>query len=185
MPSLVHYLKMLKVQSINLYINILIIDSDAKSGEDFDDRLIIDEEFDRGHRHYSGMHWLYPNIFHTFNTSVQRSLYTAAKNTLNLKRNDGGGHTSWSAGWEALLYARLGDGDSSFDSIQRILMKYSAPNMLSLHPALMTKAIENTDCKTCFEELNIAQLGPDAAASPQRGMTTITDAKVSLTNLMY
>jgi hypothetical protein len=141
---------------------------------------VIDESFDRGHRHYSGMHWLYPNIFHTTNTSLQRSLYNAAKITLDSKRSDGGGHTSWSAGWEAALYARLGDGESSFQSIQRILMKFSAANMLSLHPALIGKEIANAECITCFQELITPISGADVAASPQRGMTTVTDAKFQL-----
>ena len=35
-------------------------------------------------------------------------LYAAARRTLEWKRNSDGGHTSWSAAWEACLWARLG-----------------------------------------------------------------------------
>ena len=96
--------------------------------------FMINENLDRGHRHFSSMHWLYPNAFvymnmgfksnntnsnsnstydqsfnhNSMNINKNNLLVSAAKNTMAIKKLNNGGHTSWSASWQASLYARLG-----------------------------------------------------------------------------
>ena len=71
-------------------------------------RLEVMEGPDPGHRHFSGMHWLYPNTFVQTRTS-STELMTAARATLDWKRDSGGGHTGWSTAWDACLRARIRD----------------------------------------------------------------------------
>jgi hypothetical protein len=140
--------------------------------------VIIDENMDPGHRHFSGMHWLYPNIFHSgHNTDA---LMNAAITTMSKKRQHSGGHTSWSSGWEGCLWARLRDGEGALVSLVRTIRKFSAPNMLSLHPPLMRSGPEQ--CKTCFmesPESSGRRSGADAMATFGRGLATMDESKAS------
>eukprot|EP00605_Chrysophyceae_sp_TOSAG23-4_P002985 GSChrysophyteH1.ASY1.ANO1.3288.1 assembled CDS len=92
--------------------------SDALTGND------TAIEHDPGHRHWSGMHWLYPGSmlpegFSADDKSDQ--LYIAAVATMRSKAMDGGGHTGWSAAWEASLWARLGHSAASWQALEHIL----------------------------------------------------------------
>eukprot|EP01038_Epipyxis_sp_PR26KG_P011082 gene11082-14877_t len=135
-----------------------------------DDSLyIINQNLDIGHRHYSLMHWLYPNIFLPFsnnnynnnndnnnnnNKNIKNNnnnLKNAALKTMNDKKANHGGHTSWSAVWEGCLFARLGDSEAVLSSISRIFQRFSASNMLSLHPNLV-RGENMDDCYTCYVE---------------------------------
>lgn len=110
----------------------------------------IDEDLDRGHRHFSLLHWLYPGQFlprHQF------ELYKAAQESLLTKRRHAGGHTGWSAVWEATLWARLREGDEAFTSISHVVSKYITTNLLGLHPPLDKQPLE--ECETCFAEPSI------------------------------
>jgi hypothetical protein len=91
----------------------------------------VSENLDLGHRHFSPMHYLFPGIFWpgtgagagaaispsaTASTNVTtkaasavtsgHSIYEAGRMFMRARRENGGGHTSWSAGWEACLWAR-------------------------------------------------------------------------------
>lgn len=141
------------------------------------DAVYIYDSLDPGHRHFSLMHWLYPNTFHFATEGNQRLYVEAAKKTLDHKRLNDGGHTSWSAAWEACLYARLGDGHSSLQAINRILTKFMTANMLSLHPALFP--FEEDTCRTCFRWIHDpSSSGVDEIPSFARGMVTASDSKV-------
>ncbi len=72
------------------------------------------------------------------------------------KRDNQGGHTSWSVTWEACLYARLHDGENLYISLSRIITRFLTPNLLSLHPVLERKEPQN--CGTCFQEVNNMQI---------------------------
>jgi hypothetical protein len=61
---------------------------------------------------------------------------------------------SWSAAWEASLWARLGSPDEFWRSLSRVLADYSAPNLLGLHPALEPSLLGEQGCDTCFSEAN-------------------------------
>jgi hypothetical protein len=162
--------------------------------------VTVTEDVDLGHRHYSAMHWLYPGYFQptASNKESTAGLTEAAKNFMIRRANNNGGHTSWSAVWEASLFARLGDSDHAFNSLLRVLSRFSTANMMSLHPNLAGKpAGKRTDggpqpqlgflneCDTCFEESPESQNRQaisSSAATPAvmngRGMTTMMDDKV-------
>lgn len=117
---------------------------------------IVDENIDAGHRHFSAMHWLYPSPLHhavlgsALDAGTSDGLYEAAANFMMHKKRGGGGHTSWSASWEAALWARLGNAVNAYDSIQRIKSRYVTANLLSIHPPLQDKHTQG--CITCFGE---------------------------------
>jgi len=157
-------------------------------------------DFDVGHRHFSGLHWLYPGTFLPTQRPVTRdsvpgsrragpvtydeSLYQAARRTMREKEKDGGGHTSWSAAWQACLWARLREGDAAWSSLSRILKRYTVGNFLSIHPRLEKSGAE--ECSTCFRDPALVMegmgmlgaRGADAEAIPDRGLVTLDDSKV-------
>ena len=99
----------------------------------------IDEGTDLGHRHFSSLQWLYPGLFIP-NNNKSSDIFKGALQLMIDKVKDGTGHTSWSASWEACLWARLGKGDELYSALKRIIQRYSAHNLLSLHPPLRKKS---------------------------------------------
>jgi hypothetical protein len=79
-----------------------------------------------------------------------QALYRSAFNTLRAKRAHGGGHTGWSAVWEASLWARLRRAEDAYGAIEKFIRTFVAPNLLSLHPPLVPKS--DVECGTCFGE---------------------------------
>jgi hypothetical protein len=147
----------------------------------------IIEDVDAGHRHFSAMHWLYPGIFpptdmqsgSTYSKEITDETIEAGKKYMVVKSLNNGGHTSWSAAWEACIYARLRESDNALKSLIKLLKKYSSPNLLSLHPPLAKRS--TTGCSTCFEEHPLAkrrESGVDAVPIKGRGLSTIDDYKV-------
>lgn len=137
----------------------------------------VSELMDPGHRHFSSLHWFYPNSFHTEGERAGE-LRAAAAATLANKVDHGGGHTSWSAAWEACLWARLQEPRRVMTSLRRLLGHFSAPNLLSLHPPLMHTG--PADCSTCFREDGVfASRGGGAGlvAASGRGLASVDDAK--------
>jgi alpha-L-fucosidase 2 len=115
------------------------------------------------------------------------SLYEGTKAFMIHKANNGGGHTGWSAAWEACLHARLRNPEAAMLSLTRLLLKFSAPNLLALHPPLSRNG--PNDCATCFEEASLSKKrvsGVDSKASKGRGMVTEDDYKFQIDgNLGY
>lgn len=114
------------------------------------------EHADKGHRHFSGMHFLYPNVFAPNFSPSSKSLGTlrrASEDTLQAKRADGGGHAGWSATWEASLWARLGRGDDAWQALKRFIAYYTTPRLLGLHPRLQPQ--NQGACKTCFRDATL------------------------------
>ena len=125
--------------------------------------------FDRGHRHWSSMLWLYPGIFMPFSASEDTDneekrdgngrsdlLHAAARNTLRMKSAAGGGHTGWSALWGSCLHSRTGDSSSAWSLLKRAVQRYTAPNLLGLHPPL-AKLGGADNCETCFFDAALPQ----------------------------
>ena len=124
----------------------------------------IREDVDSQHRHFSSMHWLYPGLFQpssgasvgvgvgVSSATSQSSLWRAANESLTTKHESGSGHTSWSASWEACLWARLGAGDLSWKALTRLSEKYSTVRLMSLHPHLVKRRLGSSKCSTCYEE---------------------------------
>ena len=158
----------------------------------------ISEDLDMGHRHFSALHWLHPGLFQpvgpvanplssiprnggvvaTESAAAVDAMYAGAALFMQERARNGGGHTSWSAAWEACLWARLRDADAVMRALQRLLSRYSAANLLSLHPPLDHG--QNEDCGTCFGEpfyLKDAS-GANFDPAPARGMVTAADHKV-------
>lgn len=71
---------------------------------------------DEQHRHVSHLYGIYPG--NEWSADLQPEMYEAARRTLDI-RGDGG--TGWSLGWKVALWARLGDGDRSFNLIHNLL----------------------------------------------------------------
>lgn len=69
------------------------------------------------HRHQSHLIGLYPGH------NLPRSLYPAARRTLEMKGDES---TGWSTGWRTCLWARLGDGNHAY-RIYRNLLRYVSP----------------------------------------------------------
>lgn len=123
--------------------------------DEYPDALQQHTPIDPGHRHWSLLHWLYPNPFlpHTSNSSqaARSALQVAAAQSLLQKARHGGGHTSWSAAWEACLHATLGHPAASIRTLKRLYGKYLTPNLLSLHPPL--QPLDGIlECYTCYQE---------------------------------
>jgi hypothetical protein len=122
----------------------------------------ITEDADLGHRHFSLLHWLYPSSFlphsDASNASIasRRQLQVAALATLHSKHAHGGGHTAWSAAWEATLYARLIQVDDAVSTLKRLMDRYLVSNLLSLHPPLQPKQQYQGTCVTCYQERHVA-----------------------------
>jgi hypothetical protein len=104
-------------------------------------------------------------------------MYTGGLKFMQERARNAGGHTSWSAAWEACLWARLGEGDASMRSLHRLLGRYSAANLLSLHPPLDRL---QEDCGTCFGEPPYLKdnSGANFGPQPNRGLVTAADHKV-------
>jgi alpha-L-fucosidase 2 len=85
-----------------------------------------------GHRHISHLYGLYPSAEIT--PSATPGLAAAARESLNVRLANGGGHTGWSAAWVAACFARLGDGEAALGVLHRLLRDSTYPSMLGSHP---------------------------------------------------
>ncbi|MEC3908634.1 glycoside hydrolase family 95 protein [Tamlana sp. 2201CG12-4] len=89
------------------------------------------EEVEPGHRHISHLYGLYPSNQITNDTP---ELKEAAVKTIERRLASGGGQTGWSRAWFVNFFARLQEGDKSLESINGLLSKQVALNLLDLHP---------------------------------------------------
>lgn len=93
--------------------------------EDFDDA-------EPGHRHMSHLYGLYPGK--SINPQARPDLVEAAKKSLQMRLENGGGGTGWSRAWLVSLYARLSDGPNSEFHLSKLLGASTQPNLLDSHP---------------------------------------------------
>ncbi len=90
------------------------------------------QEVEKGHRHMSHLYALYPGEEWT---PEQTPLsIDAARRSIEFRLANGGGHTGWSRAWLLNFFARLGDGKSVGESIQKQLSRSTLPNLLDDHP---------------------------------------------------
>ncbi|MCQ2484211.1 MAG: glycoside hydrolase family 95 protein [Clostridia bacterium] len=89
------------------------------------------EEPEPGHRHISHAFALYPDNLINENTP---ELFKAIRKTLDIRLSHGGGHTGWSRAWLINLFARLKDGNKTFENIRLLFTKSTADSMLDIHP---------------------------------------------------
>jgi alpha-L-fucosidase 2 len=89
------------------------------------------EETERGHRHISHLFGLYPgNQIH----ADAPELLEAARKTLQVRLDNGGGHTGWSRAWLICMFARLEDRRNVGESIRLFLEKSLKENLYDSHP---------------------------------------------------
>jgi len=91
------------------------------------------EEAAPGHRHISHLWALFPgNQIDVFRTP---DLAKAARVTLERRLEHGGGQTGWSRAWVVNYWARFGEGDQAYESLQVLLRQSTLPNLMDSHPA--------------------------------------------------
>ncbi len=90
------------------------------------------EEAEPHHRHISHLIGLFPG--EQINKERTPELYAAACKALELRLAAGGGHTGWSRAWTACCYARIGEGDLSFEHIRALIGDFATESLLDLHP---------------------------------------------------
>ena len=88
------------------------------------------EEAEPGHRHISHAFGLYPAAQITRDTP---ELYAAIRTTMERRLASGGGHTGWSRVWLINLFARLRDGEGTYDNIRALFTKSTLPNLWDTH----------------------------------------------------
>ena len=88
-------------------------------------------EADPGHRHISHLFALYPG---TQMKPENTELFAAARNTLERRLSNGGGHTGWSRAWIICMWARLMDGQKAWENIRLLFEKSTLPNLFDNHP---------------------------------------------------
>lgn len=88
-------------------------------------------EADPGHRHISHLFALYPG---TQMKPEDTELFAAARNTLERRLSNGGGHTGWSRAWIICMWARLMDGQKAWENIRLLFEKSTLPNLFDNHP---------------------------------------------------
>ncbi|MFV0502438.1 MAG: glycosyl hydrolase family 95 catalytic domain-containing protein [Lachnospirales bacterium] len=89
------------------------------------------EETELGHRHISHLFALHPGYEIT---EDNEALFDAAKKTLEKRLKYGGGHTGWSRAWIICFYARLKNGESLWDNINKMMSTCIKNNLLDTHP---------------------------------------------------
>lgn len=86
-------------------------------------------EKELGHRHISHLYGFHPSDI------LQGPEYEeAAKKSLEVRLQNGGGHTGWSNAWIANVFARLKDGKNVSVHIYNMFKKSIYPNMFDAHP---------------------------------------------------
>ncbi|MCH5251530.1 MAG: glycoside hydrolase family 95 protein [Lachnospiraceae bacterium] len=89
-------------------------------------------EAEPGHRHISHLYGLYPSTQIMVDKTPE--LAKAARVTLALRLENGGGHTGWSRAWMINLYARLWEEENAYQNLIALLKKSTLPNLLDTHP---------------------------------------------------
>ena len=87
-------------------------------------------EVEPGHRHVSLLYGLYPSDLFEGNPEMME----AARKTLQLRIENGGGYTGWSCAWLISLYAVLGDRENAARYLHVLLSRSTYPNMWDAHP---------------------------------------------------
>ncbi len=90
------------------------------------------EEHESSHRHVSHLIGLYPGD--TITPEKTPELWQAAKRSLELRLEAGGGHTGWSRSWVSCLFARLGEAEQAWDHLCHLITDFATDTLLDLHP---------------------------------------------------
>ena len=86
-----------------------------------------------GQRHMSHLYPVYPGAAITPRNNPR--LAKAARVSLERRLANGGAYTGWSRAWAIGLWARLGDGDKAWESLQMLIKHSTGVNLFDTHPA--------------------------------------------------
>ncbi len=89
-------------------------------------------EAEPGHRHMSHLFALHPGSW--ISPHKTPDLLDACRRVLELRLQNGGGHTGWSCAWIINFYARLLDGERAHQFLTHILSHSTHPNLFGTHP---------------------------------------------------
>jgi alpha-L-fucosidase 2 len=89
-------------------------------------------ETEPSHRHISHLIGLYPGD--VLGPERTPELWQAARRSLELRLEAGGGHTGWSRSWVACCFARLGEGDLAWEHLCHLITDFATDTLLDLHP---------------------------------------------------
>jgi alpha-L-fucosidase 2 len=90
------------------------------------------EECEPSHRHVSHLIGLYPGD--TIDQERTQDLWQAARRSLELRLESGGGHTGWSRSWVSCLFARLGEAEQAWNHLCHLITDFATDTLLDLHP---------------------------------------------------
>lgn len=90
------------------------------------------EEIEPGHRHISHLYGLFPG--HSISVEKTPELAEAARNSINKRLANGGGHTGWSQAWIMNFWTSLRDSKNAYDSLTSLFEKSTLPNLFDNHP---------------------------------------------------
>ncbi len=90
------------------------------------------EECEPSHRHVSHLIGLYPGD--GLDPEKTPELWRAARRSLMLRLEAGGGHTGWSRAWTSCLFARLGDAERAWKHVCHLIADFATDTLLDLHP---------------------------------------------------
>jgi alpha-L-fucosidase 2 len=89
-------------------------------------------EQDPGHRHISPLFALFPSDLVTVRGTPE--LAKAARALLERRLANGGGGTGWSRAWIVNYWARLEDGEKTYENLLALLGHSTLPNLFDNHP---------------------------------------------------
>lgn len=89
------------------------------------------EEVEPGHRHISHLFGLYPG---DQINETNEEIYSAAKNTIARRLDNGGGANGWSRAWIINFYARLKDSENALANLRLLIERSTAENLFDMHP---------------------------------------------------
>ncbi len=90
------------------------------------------QETEPGHRHISHLFALHPG--HMISGDPEDPLTAAAQKVLDVRLQNGGGHTGWSRAWIINFQARLRNAQAVEENLRALLGHSTTPNMLDSHP---------------------------------------------------
>lgn len=144
------------------------------------------EEYEPGHRHISHLYGLHPSDQITPDKTPK--LANAARKSLELRLNEGGGHTGWSRAWIINHYAKLWDGNSSYAHLMKLFENSTLPNMLDNHPPFQidgnfgaTAGIAEMLMQSNSERILILPALPDSLPKGElRGLKAVGNIEVNI-----
>ena len=90
------------------------------------------EDAEPGHRHISHLWGLFPGDQISLRDTPE--LAQAARKTLEIRLEHGGGQTGWSRAWVVNYWDRLHDASQAYDSLQVMFRQSTFPNLMDTHP---------------------------------------------------